>query len=506
MGGIMHTTRRASLLTVCIGILLLIGACSGGGTPVTADPGPDLSKYASTIEGTIYQNGGPASTGHVFVYNLGTFEQAFDAEVGSDGKYIAGADPGQYLVFPVSPTGWCEPTLESSFSSYINVEAGLKYRMDIELTNDLASGEELVFGFVTSEQNDKPIAGATVIGAGRSVRTDAYGFYVLAVPAGTNNFTIQAEGFYDLRQDLRNAQVSADFFKTPFFKLNPMNTTGASLGGVVRDVSTGNGLGGTRITLYNPENPNWIAVAALTNLGGEYRFFNLPEGIYKMYYERPGYTSIYRQGLVIKADDTVIINVFLQKDLSGMATVLGYVNNSSMPLPVGGARVTASDPLLGSYMTTTQPTGYYTISDVIPGNYSMTVVAPSSGGTTFYESASSFQTIVEGVNRIDFNLRFINEGVLRGTVAVEPPPDPPGFPPTGVEVTAEKVGGPLTGVKFRTTTDGKGQFVFNGLLAGIYVVKGQTNYGSTEDFYGQVTDVVVNAGDTTDIDLTITKQ
>ncbi len=501
----MRTTRRASLLTICVAILLLIGACSaGGGSPVTPDNGPDLSKYASSVQGYVYQNGGPVTGGLVYIYDLSTLKLFNQAEIQPSGGFVAGVDEGQYLLFAFSPTGWQNPQLEADFSSYINVEPENEYRADIELTRTLEAGDELVFGFVTSSENDNPVGDATVSAAGRSTKSDGYGFYAMAVPAGTSDFTISAPGFFDLKKDTREGQAAGDYYDTPFFELNPMSTSGSSIGGKVRDVFDGTGLGGVRVTLTLPALTEFGPIRYLTNMGGEYRFFNLQEGIYRLYFERPGYVSGSRDGLVIKEQDEVIINVFMHRDESNRASVWGYVNSASVPLPISGARVTACNPLLGSYRATTNPTGYYRLNQVIPGNYTITIVAPGTG-VTYYEASSTFQTIVPGDNRVDFALRYINEGVLRGKVVVL------GggtgffaFPPAGVQITAEKVGGSMSGIKFRTSTNGQGIFVFNGIPMGIYKIDGRAEYSPSEIYTGTMFNVMVNSGTTTAVDFELT--
>jgi len=502
----MRTTRRASLFSICIAILIAVGACSaGGGSPVTPDDNnQDFSNYASTLEGYVYQGSSPAGSGHVYIYDLESYELYNEADVGSDGFYKVGFDEGQYLVFAFNSTGWSQPQLEGDFSNYVNVEPDLEYRLDYDLASKLVEGEELVFGFVKSTANDLPVASATVSAGGNSTITDAYGFYAMAVPAGTGQFTITAEGFFDLEENIREGQATDDYFDTPFFNLNPMNTTGASIGGTVRDVYDGEGLGGVRVKLWMPSNPNFTPVRFLTNLGGTYRFFNLPEGIYRLYFERPGYVSGSRDELVVTADDDVIINVFMHPDATTSASIDGYVNAAGVPLPINGARITASNPLLGSYIAFTNPTGYYNMGNLVPANYSITVVAPGEG-VTYYEAANTFHTIVAGSNRIDFALRFLNEGVLRGDVSI----DGVGggafaFPPTGVEVTAEKVGGANSGVKWRTNTNGEGIFVFNGIPEGIYKVTGRAEYTTFEVYTGTMYNIGVTAGVTTNLDLVLT--
>jgi len=483
---------------------MVIGACSAGGaSPVTPDPVDNLSNYASSVTGFVHKGGGPVATGHVYVYDLSTFQLFNEANIKSDGSYAVGVNEGQYLLFAFGPNGWHPPQIETDLSTYINVEKDFDYRADFELTSNLQAGDELMFGIVTSNDNDFPIPGATVSAAGRSTTTDGYGFYVLAVPEGTSSFTIKAEGFFDLTQNIREGQADGDYYDTPFFMLTPQNTVGSSIGGIIRDVFDGTGLPGVRITLTLPADINFAPIRFLTNLGGQYRFYNLPEGIYRLYFERPGYVAGSRDQLVIKDQDDVIVNVFMHPDETERAHLWGYVNAAGIPLPVSGARVTATNPLLGSYRAFTNPTGYYSLDSVIPGNYTMTVVAPGEG-VTFYEATSSFQTVVGGENRADFALKFVDEGVLRGNVTIDTGGSGSfAYPPTGVEVTAEKVGGAMSGQKFRTTTDGKGQFVFNGVPMGLYKVEGLIEYTTFEVFTGMMLNVTVNPGETTNIDLVL---
>jgi len=494
-------SKQAYLATLCIGFLLVVGACSAGSNPVSGNAPGDLTNYASSVEGYVHQNGGPVAGGWVYVYDLKELKLFNQAAIGSDGGYVVGINEGQYLMFAFGPAGWRPPELETDFSSYVNIEADMDYRLDIELDRSLPDGEELVFGFVTSSENQKAIGGATVSAGGRSAVTDGYGFYAMTVPSGTTSFTVTAPGFYNLNKDIREGQANDDYFDTPFFDLNPTNTIGSSLGGAVRDVYDGTGLGGVRVTLTLPADPMFGPIRYLTNLGGEYRFFNLEEGIYKIYLERPGYASGTFDGLVIKGQDEAILNVFMHRVETGRASVFGYVNSAGVPLPVSGARVALSNPLLGSYLAFTNPTGYYRINSVVPANYSITVAAPGMG-VTFYEAASSFQTIVTGDNRLDFALRYIQEGVLRGNVTIAGGGSGLfAYPPAGVEVAAEKVGGTMSGIKFRTTTDGQGIFVFNGIPQGVYKVEGRVEYETTETFVGIMFNVMVNAGTTTVVDL-----
>ena len=505
MGGIMRMTRRASLISFCLGILLLIGACSAGGSsPVVPDNGQPSYNYASSIDGVVFKGGGPQPGTNVYIYNLDTMNLHNSTVTGANGEYSAGVDAGQFLMFAFNRDGWRFPELSGDFSSYVNVEADKEYRLDIELTENLPAGEELVFGFVRSSENELCIGGAAITGGGRSTTSDGYGFFAMSVPEGTSEFYIKADGFYNLTANIRAGQAAGDdYFATPFFNLNPVNQTGSTILGVVRDVADGTGLGGVKVTLLMPGNVAWVPQVFLTNLGGEYRYHNLMEGIYRLNFERPGYYSVPLDGLVIKDQDDSVINVFLHRDMASTATVWGYVNNAGMPIPVSGARVTVANPLLGSYQAVTNFNGWYSMSGLVPDNYTITVSAPSAGAS-FYEASSTYQTVFEGDNRFDFALRFIEEGVLRGNITIEGQTYDEAHPPTGVEITAEKVGGMMSGVQFRTNSDYLGKFVYNGLPIGVYKVTGRAEYSTTEVYSGVLYSVPVNPGLTTNIDLDLT--
>ena len=133
----MRISRRASLLMFCVGILLLIGACSaGGGTPVTPNTGPDLSNYASSVEGDVYKDGGPVTSGEVFIYDLATLELFYKADIGADGGFLAGINEGQYLMFAFSQAGWQQPQLEADFS---NNNRGRRWLNPKRLSNSIRS-------------------------------------------------------------------------------------------------------------------------------------------------------------------------------------------------------------------------------------------------------------------------------------------------------------------------------------------------------------------------------
>ena len=128
-GGIMRIMRQASLITLCIALIFAVSACSGGGSPVAANPNSDLSNYASSITGTAFTGETPVTSGHVFVYDLETFTLFNEADIDSNGSYAVGVDAGQYLVIPVSPEARSRPRSASTME-HVPSESQTRHRGD----------------------------------------------------------------------------------------------------------------------------------------------------------------------------------------------------------------------------------------------------------------------------------------------------------------------------------------------------------------------------------------
>jgi len=158
--------------------------------------------------------------------------------------------------------------------------------------------------------------------------------------------------------------------------------------------------------------------------------------------------------------------------------IAGIVKDTSIGTPIEGATVTA-----GTYAATTNPYGYYKLSNVLAGNY--TVTASKNGYQT--SSQTSIRVVAGQTTNLNFTLTSLpTTGHITGTVTDASTGDPI----EGAQVTA---GG------YSVSTNATGGYGIE-LAAGTYNVTVSANgYESSSE-----TDVNVIAGATTTVDFKLT--
>ena len=136
-------------------------------------------------------------------------------------------------------------------------------------------------------------------------------------------------------------------------------TTSGTLMGAVRD-KQGKALSETKVTIENEENGNLRATR--TDDGGNYTFFNLPPGSYKVTASRTGFRDQTIQGFPVQFNQRNVVRLPLFTLLT--ATLKGRVfDTASNVLP--GARVIVvgvADKI--THETVSSSDGRYTLSDL----------------------------------------------------------------------------------------------------------------------------------------------
>lgn len=168
----------------------------------------------------------------------------------------------------------------------------------------------------------------------------------------------------------------------------------ATIAGKVTDSTTGAGIAKAKLTA------NKCEIVQYADVNGNYRLGNLASGTYTITASASGVASK-SQTVTVSTGQTATLNFTLGPTYK----ITGRVTDSASGLPIAGAVVATNT---GGYSALTDSGGFYTLSDVIAGSY--TVTASSSG----YDSQS--QTIfVTGDTTANFTL----------TKSVTPPPPPP---------------------------------------------------------------------------------
>ena len=222
-------------------------------------------------------------------------------------------------------------------------------------------------GRVTDAATGAGIAGATVTATGPSQRTATTGndgSYTLPLAAGTYTVTA-SHGLYN-SATATGVVITVNQTTTRNFALTRLPT--GTLTGVVTDQSTGLPLAAASVSASGP-----TSVTVSTGNDGRYTM-TLPVGTYSVSASKTLYNSRTVSGVVIATNQTTTVNLPLLPDFG---TITGVVTRSTTGAPIAGASITLFGGPGGSFRTTTDSQGRYTITRVQSGEYVMHTSASS---------------------------------------------------------------------------------------------------------------------------------
>ena len=477
--------KKLSFLFIATILALLAVSCSGGSITPAQDGGTPTYDSSARVTGVVTLDGNPVEGVEVAAYDVtdGSMKAHFSS--GKDGGYSLNPLGGQYLIVAVGNNGYSNPTpvnLAKDESSY-----------KVNLALERFQGEDHGFMFcrITNEGNDTPIPNATVKFGNIEARTDAWGFCLITglKEQASYKFDIAARGFNGKAQEVRHGSFDRNFIlNAEFFKLSPTNDIGASIGGVVRDIGTGVDLGGVFVTLEKPNDTTFHPLVYMTNIGGYYRFFNLVKGTYSIRTSREGYLEDTTQTII--NDQEGYYNIFLTPDTTKQGTLTGMVFDATGNIPLPNVRIYISNALFGiNKDTISSGSGSFTFTGLVFGDYYIKSVPP----TALFLGQGVAISIDQELQQMEFNLPYNDAGALMGTVTVTDVAKPP----TGAKVVAEKIGAPMSGLKFETNVDTNGLYAINGMMQGIYRVKVSLEYAGDKKSEAVEENVPINPGAST---------
>jgi thermitase len=377
------------------------------------------------------------------------------ATTDATGKYtIANVPPGTYQVV-ASKEGY-----ESS-SLTVSVLSGATVLANLSLSQIILPGS--ITGSVTNAKDGSPIVGAVVSDGNGTALTDALGTYTIAdVPSGTYQVVATKQGYESSSLTvnvLQGATAVANLSLSQIILPGSItgSVTNAKDGSLIVSATVSDG---TRTTS--------------TDTTGKYTINNVPPGTYQVVASKEGYETSSSTVSVLQGATAVANFSLSQIILPGSIT--GSVTNAKDGSPVVGAAV--SD---GTRTTSTDTTGKYTINNVPPGTYQVTV---SKSG---YYSSSSSVTVLAGTTTVaNFSL---NEIIVPGSISGT--------------VTSAKDGSPLVGATVtdgtRTaTTDATGKYTVSDVPPGTYHVT-----ASKEGYVSVTSAVTVVSGGTVMINFSL---
>jgi len=462
--------------------LLLAVSCSGGGTFPAQDGGSPQNDDSARISGLAILDGTPAEGVEVAAYDVSNGSMVSSDSTSPDGKYGLYPLGGQYLIVAAGPNGYSIP-------EPINVaNDDSKYNFNIQLRPFEGQDKGFLFCRIVNENDNTPVPNAIIKFGDKQATTNVWGFCLLVgiKEQDAYQLDIQARGFNNKIQEIRKSSFNRIYILTAeFFKLTPKSDIGSSIGGVVRDIGTGIDLGGVYITIEKPNDPAFQSLTYMTNLGGYYRFYNLQKGTYWIFARRIGYIEDKAQAII--NDEDGYYNIFLTPDVEQQGTLTGFVYDATGNIPIPNVQVTISNPLFGvNKDTISGGDGSFIFTGLVFGDYYLRTIPP----TALFLPQHVTLTVNEEAQRIEFNLPYNNSGALMGEVTTTDV----GKPATGAQIIAEKIGAPMSGLKFETNVDPKGQYAINGMMQGIYRVKVLVEYAGDKKTEAVEESVPINPG------------
>lgn len=291
------------------------------------------------------------------------------ATTDSNGYYtFSNLGAGTYYV-TAAKTGYTSKT-----SPATAVTAGATATVNLTLS---VPGPVTVNGHVYSATTGAALSGVLVTLSNGSTRTtDTAGAYSFtSLTAGSYALTFSKTGY--VPQTIGPyAAASSDTVTVDY----DIHTTCLS-GRIV--TSTGAGIDGATVTLAGT-----AAGTRTTDAGGYYTFWDIPAGTFSVTASKTGYASKSVTGIAMTAGTNKVVKIALAS--AGTSTITGRVMSGTAG--VAGATVT----ITGGATTTTNPNGYYTISGLAAGTYTVTAaktgyIAGSVAGVSVAAGATTTQ-------------------------------------------------------------------------------------------------------------------
>ncbi|MBW3113649.1 carboxypeptidase regulatory-like domain-containing protein [Bacillus sp. MCCB 382] len=356
-----------------------------------------------------------------------------------DGMYfITGLTEGSYTVSAIN-TGY------QSLIQQVNIQPNNTTVLDFNLLANPATLSGTVIDAITGSPLTGVIIEAYISGTDilvRRVLTDENGDYLIeGLPQGT----------FDIKAQLQDYAISVNTVFLSPGESEELNIAlipfPATVEGTVRDSATQVPISGALVKVVIP-NTDIVVGSIITSSDGMYSLGNLPVGSYNVVITADGYASEVVP-VILAPNEIETVNVDLDPNPAG---ITGFVLNTQTTTGIQGAlvRVFNSDGVF-IISTLTDDNGFYTISGLTQGQY--TVIASADG----FGDQIAIVTLSPGETE-NLNFSLSNQiATLRGTVRDEVNNQP--IQSALVQVFRIGTSIPVASV----LTNGSGEYEFTGL-------------------------------------------
>ncbi len=382
---------------------------------------------------------------------------------------------GNYAIMDLPPGYYTVMASADGFQSQ-NVGANVTSGSPTTVNFTLQLPVGTIHGTVTAESTGSPIPGASIsVFQGTtliaSVLTDTSGMYTIAEFA-PGDYLVSANA-NQFQQQIKAGTVNPNETTTIDFAL--IKPPGMITGTVIDDIGM-MGIAGAAINVYS----NQLLVAtALTDSSGVYIIPNLSPDNYIVTASKATFQTK-ALGAIVNPGETATVDFTLQLN-PGMIT--GTVLDSGMS-PIVGATINVYSNHLLVATALTDSSGSYSITDLSPDNYVVT-----ASKATFQTKALGATVSPGGTTTLDFTL-IMPPGMISGKVT---------------DIQTNPIEGATINVYSSqllvatALTDSSGNYNITNLSTDNYIVT-----ASKATFQTQAVGAMVNAGDTTTVNFTLT--
>jgi len=280
------------------------------------------------------------------------------------------------------------------------------------------------------------IAQANVTADSYSILANSTGYYQLVdMPAGDYTVTAAAPGYASQSKPATVSLGTPDVVEFAMEQVSP-----GTIEGTITDASTGLPIDYASVITYAPA----IEMSDQTDQNGHYIIEEVPAWpSWNVEAYAPGYVS---QLKIVAVDSGVTVTIDFVLEPFGV--VDGVVTGSSTGLPIAEAVVRA-----GEYLNTTDTSGYYLLSDILEGTYTVTAAALGYAS----ESKERVKVWAGDTTTVNFQLESVPPGTIIGNV-------------TDAKTGESIAGATVTANGYSNTTDANGDYVISNVPAWTYTV------------------------------------
>ncbi len=238
--------------------------------------------------------------------------------------------------------------------------------------------------------NNEVLSGIKVIISGGSVYDECYtndrGEYRFEVLSGTYTITIEASGFAKIEQAVTASSTNLELSNNIFMDIEQSSLIRGTVLIADADLNDSNNqpLGSAVVKLTKQSGTNSFELTQVTDDYGKYAFENLTAGIYKLTVIKDGYITT-EQYVNVEERQTTVQNMSLEiianRPNQGPGTVTGQILDAAKQGNVGVSGLSLQirkgiNNIVGQVVLVvrTNANGEYSINQLEPGNYTVTII------------------------------------------------------------------------------------------------------------------------------------